>query len=67
MVLFDESKLVKYLAARNAIIRAADKVAKDGVAGSKAELDGLSRKVNNAAKDIGEDYEGAIFTAPTAW
>jgi methyl-accepting chemotaxis protein len=64
MVLLEEIKLVKDLAVGNATIKAADKVVKDGVSGSKAELDDLSRKFKNAVKDIGEDYEVIVFVDP---
>ncbi len=63
--LSEEIKLAKDIAAGNATIRAVEKIARDGLAASQAEVDDLSRKLANATKDIGQEYE-VIFVADAA-
>jgi methyl-accepting chemotaxis protein len=62
MLLQEEIKIVKELATGNTPIRVAEKVAKDGLEASAADIADLDRKLTSAMRDIGQDYEGIIVT-----
>lgn len=56
-VLREELKLVDELSAGNTTIDVATKVAADGIEGSAPDIEKLSRKLSQAMKQIGTDYE----------
>ena len=60
MLLQEEIKLAKDLAVGNTTIDVATKVAETGIAGSDADIERLERKLINAMKEIGENYESII-------
>jgi methyl-accepting chemotaxis protein len=60
MLLQEEIKLAKDLAVGNTTIDVAAKVAESGIAGSDANIERLERKLVNAMKEIGENYESII-------
>ncbi len=60
MLLQEEIKLAKDLAVGNTTIDVAAKVAETGIAGSDANIERLERKLVNAMKEIGENYESII-------
>ena len=60
MLLQEEIKLAKDLAVGNTTIDVAAKVAETGIAGSDADIERLERKLVNAMKEIGENYESII-------
>ncbi|MEI6258936.1 MAG: methyl-accepting chemotaxis protein [Deltaproteobacteria bacterium] len=60
MLLQEEIKLAKDLAVGNTTIDVAAKVSETGIAGSDADIERLERKLVNAMKEIGENYESII-------
>jgi len=62
LVLLEELKLVKDLSVGNATIRAATKVAEDGVENASLEIEKLNHKLSMAMKTIGNDYESILVT-----
>ena len=64
LMLQEEIKLAKDLAVGNTTIDVATKVAADGIAGSAEDIKRLERKLVNAIKQIGENYETIIVCDP---
>ena len=62
LALLEELKLAEDLAAGTTVIRAAEKVSSDGVAGAGEAIKALSDRLVRTQAVLGNDYEGVIVT-----